>query len=215
MSGFRFYSCLIAGLVLTLGRATYADEITCGSLSDSAWLDGPKDYRSASKADRDIVERAHFNANVESLRSAARSTSSAGPDIDYTLRAFPNHPRALLAMSRLSLKEGREKPAGARYTIECYFERANRFRPNDPMPYLIAGLHFAKTKQNKAATENLDRASALGDRSNANAEYNLGLGYLEVGLLEKSLEHAKRAYALGFPLPGLKKRLAELGVWKE
>jgi tetratricopeptide (TPR) repeat protein len=216
MSAVRLVLFFVAGFMSTGVHVSYADEITCGSLAESAFSDGPKDYRHASKAIRDLVERVHFTQDVESLRRGATGERIA-KDIDYTLRAFPNHPRALLAMSRLSIKQRRNRPAGARWPIECYFERAIRFRPDDPMPHLIAGLHFAKVGQKDEAVRNLDQADALtiGTPSDANLQYNLGLGYLEVGMHEKSLQHAKRAYELGFPLPGLKNRLVKAGVWKD
>jgi tetratricopeptide (TPR) repeat protein len=151
--------------------------------------------------------------HVETLSRGATSVN-IGHDIDFTLRAFPNHPRALMSMAKLSRREGRAKPLGANYSIECYFERAIRFRPDDPMPYMIAGVHFAQVGQRQTAISYLDRARELSN-DDANLHYNLGLGYLDVGLTDKALEHARRAYAAGFPLPGLRDRLRALGAWKE
>jgi len=42
-----------------------ADEVTCGPLKSSF---GPFDYRTASVADRELVESYHFTPDVEALR---------------------------------------------------------------------------------------------------------------------------------------------------
>ena len=55
---------------------------------------GPFDYRTATKDKLKLVESYHFTPKVESLIGGQSGT--LGADIDYTLRAFPNHPRALL-----------------------------------------------------------------------------------------------------------------------
>jgi hypothetical protein len=48
-----------------------------------------------------------------------------------------------------------------------------------------------------------------------NFHYNLGLAFLEIGDAERALKHAKRAYALGYRLPGLQNRLEKLGKWRD
>ena len=98
--------------------------VACGELANAF---GPFDYRSASEEDRRLVNGAHFTEQVETLKSG-KTTNWPGGDIDYTLRAFPNHPRALLAMMNLSFKEKRLKPNSAHWPVECYFDRAERFR---------------------------------------------------------------------------------------
>jgi len=48
---------------------------------------------------------------------------------------------------------------------------------------------------------------------NANINYNLGLLYLKEKNYEQATEYAKKAYGLGFPLPGLRKNLMKMGKW--
>jgi tetratricopeptide (TPR) repeat protein len=52
----------------------------------------------------------------------------------------------------------------------------------------------------------------LGD--DLNVHYNLGLAYFELKDYDQALEHAKRAYALGHPLPGLRDKLKRAGKWE-
>jgi tetratricopeptide (TPR) repeat protein len=180
----------------------------CGELHNHY---GPFDYRT-DKDKLGVVEAYHFTMEVETLR--AGKSSYVGGDIDYTLRAFPNHPRALLAMVRLGEKEGTERVRGAQYSVPCYLDRAIRFRPDDPMARMIFGIYLAKHKKNAEALAQLKIAEqAKGD--DANLQYNLGLVYLNLGQFDDALRHAQLAYRMGFSLPGLKARLQKAGKWRD
>jgi predicted Zn-dependent protease len=181
----------------------------CGSLQGGF---GPYDYRTAPKETREIVESAHFTLGVETLR--AGNAGTLGGDISYTLGAFPNHPRALLAMSNLSRRLNTPKPPGARWTIDCYFDRALRWRPDDPSVRLVYGIHLTRSGQKDAARAQL----MIADRDAVDEggfHYNLGLAFLDLGDSDRALMHAWRAYALGYDLPGLKRRLEKMGKWRE
>ena len=183
------------------------DANLCGPLENAF---GPFDYRTARPADIAIVERNHFDEGVATLRRTM--TAKFGGDIDYTLRAFPNHHRALFTMITLAEREKTTRPAGARYTVECYLERATRFRPDDAMVRAIAGGYMIKLGKHDEALVALDAALALGT-ANANVYYNVGLSYFELKEYEKSLAAAHRAYAAGFPLEGLRQKLERAGKW--
>ena len=186
----------------------------CGELS-SAGQFGPYDYRTIDPETKHKVEDYHFPPKVEALREGNAST--IGGDIDYTLRAFQNNPRALLAMSRLGVKLKTERPTGVHFPVECYFDRAIRFTPDDPMPRLLYARYLKDRKRNAAEVQKqLDEAERLrGDPSSFDLDYNLGMLYFEVGAYDKSVEAAKRAYALGAPLPALAQKLKAAGKWRE
>jgi predicted Zn-dependent protease len=209
-----FSKAVVVAIFMFVGVASgqglpLPDPAMCGDLRNHY---GPFDYRTQSMEQRDLVERHHFTTQVEQLR-AGESTAVIGSDINYTLNVFPNHPRALQAMSRLALREKRAQPAGADYTIDCYFERAIRFQPSDPGPYLVYGLHLARSSKPKQAVQALTVAAELSP-ADANVHYNLGLAYLEVKEYDNALKHAKIAYEAGFPLDGLRNRLKQAGKWK-
>ncbi|HEX6834429.1 MAG TPA: hypothetical protein VF132_12910 [Rudaea sp.] len=200
---------------VALMHAGFAGAQECGSLENGF---GPFDYRHATVHETTIVEKNHFNADVEALRSGM--TSSLGGDITYTLRALPNHPRALWAMVRLARKEHTNKPHGSQYTVDCWFERATRFVPDDGEVRLLYGLWLASTGDKKAATTQLNEARALFDlderqKQDANLLYNLGLGYFDVGRYDEAVALAKRAHALGFPLNGLENKLRQANKWPQ
>lgn len=173
---------------------------------------GPFDYRTASADDKLIVERRHFTRQVENL---IRGESAwLGGDIAYTLRVFPNHARALAAMSKLSRREGGRIPREAEWPAECWFLRAITYAPDDPLVRLVYGIELLRDGKRSEAIEQLDAANSLGG-DDPNVHYNLGLAYFDLGDFERSLTHAHQAYRLGFPLPGLRDKLKKAGKWRD
>lgn len=181
----------------------------CGELRNAI---GPFDYRTAPQATRSLVEDHHFTPDVENLRRGI--SGAVGGELNYTLRAFPNHPRALLAMIKLGEKERTERPNGAGYTVACWFDRAVRFQPEDPTVRTLYGVYLLKKGAKQDAIKQLEQASTLAGED-ANIHYNLGLAYFDVGDYPKSLRHAQEAYRLGFPLAGLRKKLEKAGKWRD
>ncbi|MEO8304470.1 MAG: tetratricopeptide repeat protein [Betaproteobacteria bacterium] len=163
--------------------------------------------------ERKLVEGAHFTPQVENLIRGQTSGTPAG-DIDYTLRAFPNHHRALLSMMNAGLKAKTDKPRGSRYTVQCWFERAIVFRPDDGRVYMLFGIYLLRTGSHETAVRALTRAQELSEED-ANLEYNLGLAYFSMKDYDKALHHAQEAYRLGFPLPGLRDMLKRAGKWQD
>src|SRR5574343_128205 len=200
---------MLLSISLSMGmvRAEVSD-FACGSLRNAY---GPYDFRS-DKDKLPIVEGAHLTPEVANLIKG--TTGALGGDIDYTLRAIPNHPVALMAMVRLGAREKAPKVRGARYTVECYLYRANRFRSDDSMVKMIYATYLAKNGQSAEAIKFLNEAVELGGES-ANLYYNLGLTYLDLKQYDKALDNAHRAYQMGFPLPGLRDRLKRQGKWSE
>lgn len=181
-------------------------QLGCGSLQNAY---GPFDYRT-DKDKLGIVEKYHFGATQENLTKGA----GLGGNIDYTLRAFPNHHRALMSMMKLGFREKRAKPHGADYTVECYMVRAEAFRAEDAMVKVIYGLYLIQSGRSGEAVGKLETARELDSR-NANVHYNLGLAYFDLKQYDKALESAHKAYAGGFPLPGLRDKLKRAGKWQD
>lgn len=203
----------LAGVLLALhlgggALAFEGGEVECGRLSNPV---GPYDYRSDKSLLRN-VESNHFNANVRALVKGQSATLAA--DLDYLLRAYPNHPGGLDAMARYGRKLKSERPGGAQYKVLCYFDRAIRLAPDDPKVRIIYSQHLWLTGQKQEGLAQIEKAVELG-ASDANTFYNAGLMNFDLGQRDKALEYARRAYGLGFPLPGLKEKLQEAGMWKD
>jgi tetratricopeptide (TPR) repeat protein len=185
----------------------------CGELYNAHVYNRPFDYyNSEDKHLLDLVEMAHFTSNVENLRHG--NTGTLGGELSYTLVMFPNHPRALAAMAKLSLREKNLKPKGSKYSIECFFDRAIRAKPNDGVIRMIYGEYLIKAGQPDKATAQLEAAISL-QPEDPTINYNLGLLYMQRKDYERAKTHAKKAYELGFPLPGLKNQLIKAGKWED
>jgi len=157
-----------------------------------------------------VVERFHFTPPVETLAHGV--SGSLGDDIGYTLEHFPNHHKALAALAKLGLREKTVQPAGAKYTISCYFDRAIRFTPGDAKVRQVFGAYLLAGGQNEQALVQLEEAAKL-EPNNPTTNYNLGLMYVKKKDYARARSYARKAYALDFPLNGLKNKLIAAGQW--
>ena len=206
------------GLAILMPAVASAQE-DCGPMSPDFSYDGthygPYDYTSARdrKDHLPVVERYHFTPKVQSL-IGGQNTSTAGGDLQYTLKAFPNHHRGLDLLIRLALKEQRNKPIGMDYDVDCWFDRAMRFRPADAVVHLLYGNWLLRTRRVDDALEQYGTAEEMG-LEGPNLYYSMGLAYFEKKRLDESLRYAQKAYAAGSALPALREKLTKAGVWKE
>jgi len=202
---------VLLGCVLGAGPTqAQQGESGCGPLANAF---GPHDYRFDRGHKLSIVETYHFTAPVEAL-IRGQSGSVVGVDLDYTLRAFPNHHRALLAMTKLAEKEKTTKPDGSRYTIDCWFDRAVRFRPDDTTARLIFASYLHKTNRTPEAIAQLENAAGQA-KDNPFTQYNIGLVYVDMKAYDKALIQAHRALEMGFASTELRDILEKVGQWKE
>jgi tetratricopeptide (TPR) repeat protein len=195
----------------------------CGSLSNSF---GPFDYRpdkyKAAPGDSEshsaklgLVHIAHFRPEMEALvRGGQGEKSEVGPEFDYTLRAFPNHHRALVALIRLAEKQNSLQPRGMRYSVECWFERALRFTPDDTIARMIFVSYLIKKNRLVEAKAHLGIAERTAE-DNPLTQYNIGMMHFELKNYDKALAQAHKAYAAGVVMPDLRSRLEGVGQWKE
>lgn len=201
----------ISALLMIAVSTTLQAAPLCGELTTAY---GPFDYTNSDDRQKKlpVVEQFHFTPNVEKLIKG-QSASVAG-DLNYTLITFPNHHRALASMVNLALRDKTSKPRDASYSIDCYFDRALRFKPTDGSVRMIYGNYLLKLGQQDKAIEQLNEAVRL-QPENPNINYNLGLLYFQKKDYEQAKTYAKKAYELGFPLPGLKNKLMEAGKWED
>lgn len=201
---------LIAIITSTTAIAQVAPS-NCGELRPHGQF-GPFDYRSA-KFQLPIVERYHFTPAVEALIRGS-SNELPGADLDYTLRAFPNHHKALISLVRYGEKMKSPHPSGLNYPVECYFDRALRFEPDDTIVRMLYARYLSKLERPQEARQQLDRATTLAGE-NAFSHYNIGLIYFDFKDYDKALVQAHKAIALGFMQPALREQLQGVGKWIE
>ena len=200
------------------------NESICGPLANNF---GPYDFRpekfvrddmDSHTTKRGLVEGAHFTPRVEFLiGSQSKSMSQSEPpggDIDYTLRAFPNHHRALMSVMKYGERKKSKQPAGLRYSVECYFERALRFKPDDTIARMLYATYLTKNSRLPEAVSQLEASDSLA-AENPFTHYNIGLVYFDMKNYGKALAQAHRATALGFERTELRDLLKGVNKWQE
>ena len=140
-----------------MGFAQGASDAPCGNPFVNHF--GPFDYRTASPADKKLVEDFHFTPGIEAMVRPVNTTyDGMAQDVAYTLHVFPNHPRALLTMMRLGERHKSPQPPGAKYTVDCYFERAVQFRPDDTVVRGLYATYLARNGRKPEALQHLSIA---------------------------------------------------------
>jgi tetratricopeptide (TPR) repeat protein len=191
---------------LFIAQAATAQQVPgCGSLENAY---GPYDYqdRTAKREKLPVVESYHFMPRIENPPGGLHKAMG---HLDYTLRAFPNHHRALNTLARYAKTTGEVNPRF--YSVECYFKRAMAFAPKDADVHMLYGNLLSRVGDKKVALEQYEAALGL-DAKSPELRYNTGLLYFELGDIAKATEHARVAYAAGYPLPGLRDKLQSRGV---
>lgn len=162
---------------------------------------GPFDYlyRYRLTYELNIVEQHHFNEFKQ--------------DIDYTLRAWPNHHKALYSIVRQRIDGWGKRVKPRRTPAECYLERAIRFSPNDGTARMLYGMLLHQTDHITPALEQY-RKALKSEPTNVQVKYNLSLLLVELKEFGEARKYAQELYSRGFPLPGLKKKLIRAGEWE-
>lgn len=150
------------------------------------------------------VEKYHLPQGIEKMNQ--KRYGPAWADFDFMLRYFPNHPKALLLISDLALRMKRPEEA------EKLLTRAITMFPNQAPSHIIYGIFLQKTGRLDDAISQYERALAINP-NDSESHYNLGLALLKKGQHQAALEHAQKAYELGYPLPGLRNKLIAAGIW--
>lgn len=160
-----------------------------------------------------LVESAHFAPDSENLiKPMGRGFLG---DFDYTLRAWPNHHRALLSLVRFQLEVNKKirNPEKEFSPVECYFQRAIHFSPKDSATYSLYAYYLSKIGKQQQAQEQYEKALTITPDS-SKIEYAYSLLLIDLKQYDKALEYAQKAYQHGKPPLGLQNKLKKLGVWK-
>lgn len=199
----------LLALLLTMAIVGPTWSQACGPLPSGGY--GPYDYRT-DKDKLALVEKFHFTAPVQALVSGA--TGKIGGDLEYTLEKFPNHHRALVAVMQLAERNKQTRLDAMTYPVDCYFDRALRFRGDDTVVRGLFALHLTKSGRREQALAELEIARGMAGE-NALTHANLGLLYTELQDYPNALLQARRARELGYPANALVERLRAAGQWAE
>jgi tetratricopeptide (TPR) repeat protein len=208
--GLLSLACSVFGLAISTVTMAEVEsgESVCGSLDNGTA--GPYDYRDPGRtAMLGNVNTNHYNADVQNLVRGETGYQVIG-DLDFVLRAFPNHHQALSTMMRYFLQGGDR----SRFrSAECYFDRAIRLAPDDVYVRQIFSVYLARKQKMRDAVDQLERAIELSPEPMMELHYNLGLLYTDLKEFDKANRNASIAYGMGHPLPGLREKLMRAGQW--
>ncbi|WP_210544206.1 tetratricopeptide repeat protein [Rhodoferax sp. PAMC 29310] len=208
----RLFACAVALFSLALtGQRLHAQENSsnCGSIQNHY---GPFDYRT-QRDQLEVVERYHFTPVIAALIQI-RGNTNLSQDIAYTLHTSPNHHRALMALVRLGERMKTPQPVGLVRPIECYFDRAIRFAPDDTLVRVLYSQFLTKQSRKVEAIGQLDTAVVVA-KDNGFSHFNIGLAFFDMGEYEKALKQAHKAAELGFNREELADQLRGANKWQD
>lgn len=213
-----------------IGAAAIAVLVGAPSIAGAQQF-GPFDYYDPPQGAIAVVERVHFGPRTE-LYALRGSWCAYWFDLNYTLQAFPNHPKALVVMSEFlekhrpcteqilkerssPLEAARELGSGSweERNADYYFRKGIEFRPKQIEARVLYGSYLRQKGRTKEALRELTAAQKIMPNS-ADVHYQLGMVYLDIGDSNLALEHARKAYSLGKPPADLKTKLIEAKLWK-
>lgn len=204
----------VFSFVYSSAFAIERDNITCGIEMGYPLTNGygPWDYTNPEHQDKlPIVISVHFDRNVATLRKGMTSRLPHA-DIDYTLRAIPNYHPALFSVSKLEQSDRKKLSPGEIYrpkfySASCYLKRAIYFQPKDATARMLYAIYLHQNKQYTSAETEYIAASNI-QPNNPEIHYNLGLLYIDMKMLKEAQTQAKIAYDSGYPLQGLRNKIA-------
>ncbi|MBL8380214.1 MAG: hypothetical protein JNM79_20260 [Burkholderiales bacterium] len=98
--------------------------------------------------------------------------------------------------------------------MACYFERAMRFDPKDPVVRMVHASYLQGKGRHADALAGIQAAGKL-DAKGPDYDSALGLAHLDAGDPDQALVYAYRAYRAGVTMQMLKIRLVRAGKWRE
>jgi tetratricopeptide (TPR) repeat protein len=219
----RFKTRIVLSLVCLFSmsaQANYYDDFK-DKLQDCEPQRGGHDYRNTDPATlhlKRLVEGAHFTDGVR--RGLYGNAGSLESDLNYVLHKFPNHPQALLVMAKhwagpnFNQLRRADRKDYKWENKECFILHALQFAEDDPSVHLVIAIFYHQQKEYRIAGRHYHKSVEL-DPNNPEAQYNLGLFYMDTNEYSLALKQAKIAKNLGYPLSGLQDRLVRENAWKE
>ena len=187
--------------------------IAVAQLASSAGIalaqDPGRDYYSAGSYPDGLqmlrnLDRNHYRPAAEKL--ARGQYKGVQGDLEFMLKYFPNHPRAVAGMAELGVATKHPEVA------EQYFQNAIDRYPGHDETHVVYGTFLHKLGRIEAAVVQYKKALEINADS-AYAHYNLGLAYVDQKNYQRANFHAQRAYQLGASFPGLRRKLEAVKSW--
>ncbi|MDD5276200.1 MAG: hypothetical protein PHR16_08965 [Methylovulum sp.] len=164
-----------------------------------------------------IVEEYHFSPALQRLLPESAGGIDIG-GLHYTLRAFPNHHKALNAVMYYQLINDHEiklKKAGAlTVPVECYMKRAIHFSPHDIVSYMLYASYLKKVNHFEEANNIYKQALKVAP-TDLRVRYSYGLFLMGIKKYTEALAQAEIIYKKNYPKQKLKQDLIAIGQWEK
>ena len=134
----------------------------------------------------------------------------ATKEVDYTYRHLkPGMP----LYSTVSIAMGSVWADRRQYgRATGYLKGAISAQPEEPSGYVALASVYQNQKRPDLAKATLLEGDEASGGSSAEIAYYLGLVSLDLGQKDAALEYARKAYGMGYPLPGLRRKLGAVGM---
>lgn len=200
-----------AGLAPFAVYTAVAGEAECGSLKTHY---GPFDYTNREHFTKKlpVVEQYHFDSNVEMLIKGKSGYMCS--ELDYVLKAFPNHHRALRSLALYQMKTPAlriRSECPGQLSVDCYFDRAKRMNPTDAEVYVIHGWYLHLRGQLDKALAEYRHAEEIKSKALPDRDYKIGLLLFDMKNYDEARTYAERAYKRGYPNNELRDKLRSVG----
>jgi tetratricopeptide (TPR) repeat protein len=152
------------------------------------------------------IERADLLPDKDKRKS---EIGYAVDEFNFFLQRTPEqHPLYAEALVRICL--GREKQGQPEAGLaEC--DRAIAAQPGNSAGYFAKATVLRRQKNLTDARVVLEEGNRTTEGNSAEVQYLLGLTCADLKDYTCAVEHGRRAYALGYPLPGLRNKLKAAG----
>lgn len=156
------------------------------------------------------LNRSRLERDVATKKFYVRT---ARAEVLFTYQAMnKKHPIATNVMIALAqVCQANEDYACAEDTLG----QAIDLHPSAAAPYSALAVMYRDQKKFDKAEEALIRGDEATEGKSPEINYNLGLLLVDMKDYDGAVERAKRAYELGYPLPGLKNKLVRLDKWPQ
>lgn len=152
------------------------------------------------------ISRARIEPNAKKRN---HMLETAMRDLQFTLARTPES-NAGYAESTIQLAFALELKGEVPAALE-YVDGAIKANPKSANAYAAKSMILRNKKDLQGAVAALLAGNEALEGKSAELHYFLGLIYIDLGQYAEAQSHAREAYALGHQLPGLRKRLADLG----
>jgi tetratricopeptide (TPR) repeat protein len=195
--------------------ATNSMDVSCGPAPPGHPVKGRRDYRLMASNEKDARDlRYHEYFHIQPAEKQIRSGNlnwNVMNNLHFVLHKVPNDHRALALLVQWAKAGGHDKNYAS---PGCYLTWARQFTPDDTTVLSYGGYYFYEKKDFNRARQWWEQALAV-DAANADVHYNLGLLMFDQGKYAEARTHALAAYAAGYPLPGLREKLQQVGQWQQ